>query len=155
VTHEAVRTATAADLPRVADLLTGALASLQSTPPGSRLPPGSATAPPELAPWVDDRRRLLLVGEFHGAVVGTAAGSLPDEPGTAETVGAVDWCYVEHGAREVGVGTALLEALARWFTDAGCRHMEGLALPGDRATKQLYEHAGMKARLLVMHRPLP
>jgi GNAT superfamily N-acetyltransferase len=96
--------------------------------------------------------RVLLVGLFEGAVVGLGAGRVVTNG--ADRCGQVACCYVEPGARQVGVGAALVAGLLEWFSSRGCTGVDALALPGDRATKQLYETAGLKARLLVLHRPL-
>lgn len=97
-----------------------------------------------------DGRRRVLVGTVDGAVVGLASGRI-DEVGEA-TIGVVDGLYVEPPARQVGVGRTLLDALMGWFTASGCRGVDVAALPGDRAAKSLFEAAGFKARLIVMHR---
>ena len=97
--------------------------------------------------------RVLLVGTIDGVVVGVGAGRVTTR-GDGR-VGVVDCCYVEAEARGVGVGTALAEYLVRWFTDAGCVALDAPALPGDRATKQLFESQGLSARVLVLHRRLP
>lgn len=148
---ESVRVATSDDLARCAELLGEAQVEAGAQRGGTQLV-GSATAPDpgSLFAYIDDDRRRLLVGQFEGAVVGAAAGRIE-----SPTRGQVVWCHVEAGARGVGVGTALVTALAGWFTEAGCTEMEAVALPGDRSTKQLYESSGLKARLLVMHRSLP
>jgi len=57
-------------------------------------------------------------------------------------------------ARRVGVGTAMLETLTAFMTGANCRGIDVAALPGDRDTKNFYEAAGFKARLLTLHHPL-
>ncbi|MBV8949825.1 MAG: GNAT family N-acetyltransferase, partial [Actinobacteria bacterium] len=70
------------------------------------------------------------------------------------SIGALDACYVEPEARGVGVGRALLDDLVRWFESTGCRGVDAAALPGDRDTKNFFEAAGFKARLITMHRAL-
>lgn len=62
--------------------------------------------------------------------------------------------FVEQPARELGFGDALLEALVEWGRASGCEYVEGLALPGDRHTKNLYERAGITARLITVSRAL-
>jgi GNAT superfamily N-acetyltransferase len=58
----------------------------------------------------------------------------------------VEGVFVHHDARRRHVATALLTALV-----AGeCPPRDGLALPGDRGMKSLYESLGWKARLLTM-----
>ena len=69
--------------------------------------------------------------------------------------GVLDLCFVEAGAREVGLGHLLVEHGDRHGSGtAGCTGVDGTAHPGDRAAKNFFESAGFKARLLVMHRPL-
>jgi GNAT superfamily N-acetyltransferase len=62
--------------------------------------------------------------------------------------------YVQPEARELGLGDALLETAMHHARAAGCTALEAVALPGDRDTKNLYERAGVTARLLVMRRTL-
>lgn len=173
---ESVRVATAADRERCDELLEAARAEAAARRGGATLLDEAVAAAPGAdgaAGWLRGRpgdpaageaSRVLLVGEFAGAVVGVGAASVfppgtatgPQPPGNGEPrrVGRIAWCYVDPPARGVGVGTALLRALVDWCGAQGCRDVEAVALPGDRATKQLYEAAGLKARLLVMHRHL-
>lgn len=58
--------------------------------------------------------------------------------------------YVHPEAREVGFGDWLLEAALAAARERGCTVFEGTALPGDRATKNLYERAGIKARKITV-----
>ena len=60
--------------------------------------------------------------------------------------------YVTPGARELGFGDAMLAAAIAAGRAAGCDLVEGEALPGDRDTKNLYERAGITARLIVVSR---
>ena len=99
-----------------------------------------------------DPRRRILLGTVDDSVVGMAMGRL-DEVGETR-LGIIDGFYVEAGARGVGVGGALLDALVTWCTTSGCRGVDISALPGDRATKNLLEASGFKGRLITMHRPL-
>ncbi len=58
--------------------------------------------------------------------------------------------YVHPEARELGFGDWLLEAALAAARECGCTVFEGTALPGDRATKNLYERAGIKARKITV-----
>ena len=69
-------------------------------------------------------------------------------------VARVEEVYVSPGAREVGFGDALLESAMTAAREAGCTTIEAEALPGDRETKNLYERAGITAKLIVVSRPL-
>jgi GNAT superfamily N-acetyltransferase len=66
----------------------------------------------------------------------------------------VDQIYVMPDARELGFGDALLDVATEAATDAGAHVLEGEALPGDRDTKNLYERAGITARLITVSRRL-
>ncbi len=157
---EHVRPAATADLDRCLELLTDARLAAARTRGGREflalgIPAGDPidVAEPRhlLERWVNGPLATVLVGEYHGEVVGLAAGTVHDG---STAVGRIECCYVEDEAREVGVGSALVEALLGWFADQGCSDVDAVALPGDRHTKQLFETAGFKARLLVLHRPL-
>lgn len=69
-------------------------------------------------------------------------------------VATVDQVFVTVGARELGFGDALLEVATERARQLGARLLEGQALPGDRDTKNLYERAGITARLITVSRPL-
>lgn len=62
--------------------------------------------------------------------------------------------YVEPQAREIGFGDWLLEAALDEARARSCSVIEGYALPGDRATKNLYERAGITARKITVSKEL-
>ncbi len=71
----------------------------------------------------DTDTATLYVGEFHHVVVGLAAAITFNRHGSAVRSGRIECCYVEEGARGVGVGTALMESMVAWCTQKGCaRH---------------------------------
>ena len=166
--HEAVRTAGVEDLARCVELVGAAQQEARTVRGGELLAvlggvptaaAGAAGAHGRADPaalvdaWASgDPSRVLLVGTFEEATVGLGTGHLVD--GGARRLGRIDCCYVEPGARQVGVGAALIEGLLGWFETRGCSDVDSVALPGDRSTKQLLETAGFKARLLVLHRTL-
>jgi GNAT superfamily N-acetyltransferase len=156
---EATRPAERADGGRCAELCQQALQELQQVRGGALfarretgLVAKAMLRPGGLDRLLSDRRRLVLVGTLDDVVVGMATGRL-DDVGEA-SIGIMDGCFVEPGARGVGVGRALLDGLVAWFTAHGCRGVDATALPGDRTGKGLLESAGFKARLITMHRPL-
>jgi GNAT superfamily N-acetyltransferase len=153
---EAVRKATVEDGGRLAELALEFLDDMASIRGGSLLiEPGIDEAGdhgllarlPEL---VEDPDRLVLVGSLDEVVIGFALGHHRDL-GDHGRRGTLDACYVEPGAREVGVGRMLLDASVTWFKDTGCRGVDGTALPGDRGAKNFFESAGFKARMLTMY----
>lgn len=62
----------------------------------------------------------------------------------------IDEVFVHPDARELGFGDELLAAAVSHGRQARLRLIEGEALPGDRATKNLYERAAVKARLITV-----
>lgn len=100
-----------------------------------------------------DPTRLALVGTIDQAVMGMALGRIETLRG-GERLGQLDGCYVDPGARSVGLGHLLIDSLMSWFEAEGCIGADGIALPGDRDGKNFFESAGFKARLLVMHRTI-
>jgi GNAT superfamily N-acetyltransferase len=118
---------------------------------GARTLVGEETAETLLARWTGPAAQLL-VGEYDGVVVGVLGLTVfPSSPGGR---GLVEGCYVERDARGVGVGSSLMEAAVTWCAEQGCREIDALALPGDRATKQRLEAEGFTARLLTLSRRL-
>lgn len=155
----AVRRAIESDLARCEDLIEKASVEMEEMRGGSQFAthgsrglehtPDSKTLVQE---WISlDHGHLLVVGEANSLVVGVAAGTIYPSP---KPLGRIEICYVERSGRGAGVGAALIRSLVEWFDQAGCIDIDATALPGDRATKQLLEQAGFKARLLVMHRSL-
>jgi GNAT superfamily N-acetyltransferase len=100
-----------------------------------------------------DGRNAVLAGCVDGIPVGVM---LVDRRALEDgrEVARVSLVYVAADARGIGVGEALLDAATAWALDAGCVGLDGLALPGDRETKNLYERAGMSARLITVYRDL-
>lgn len=69
--------------------------------------------------------------------------------GDCERHAVVTRMFVTAAARQVGVGDALVAAARAAASEHGCAWLDALALPGDRATKNLYERNGLSARLLI------
>jgi ribosomal protein S18 acetylase RimI-like enzyme len=61
----------------------------------------------------------------------------------------IDQVWVTPGARELGFGDELLATAIDDARARGAVAVEGSALPGDRHTKNLYERAGIVARLIT------
>jgi GNAT superfamily N-acetyltransferase len=150
---ELARPARAEDRQACTRLLSHALVAAESMRGGAALV-GDATTVSLLDEWTrPGDGSQLFVGEYEGAVVGILAVSAA--PGTGGvTNGRIACCYVETGARGVGVGTALMDAAMTWCVEQGCAAMDALALPGDRTTKQRLEATGFTARLLTLSRRL-
>ena len=62
--------------------------------------------------------------------------------------------WVDPQARELGFGDALLAFAIERGRAAGATAVEGWSLPGDRHMKNLYERAGIVARLITTYKAL-
>jgi ribosomal protein S18 acetylase RimI-like enzyme len=101
----------------------------------------------------DDWAAAIAADDVHVAVLdGVVVGYLVSD--TAGEIARIDDVYVSPGARQVGFGDALIETVIEAARAAGCRAIEGEALPGDRETKNLYERAGITARLIIVAKSL-
>jgi GNAT superfamily N-acetyltransferase len=107
------------------------------------------TNPARSLGWpVDDESRCVFVAYIDEVIVGYLVATSRDK------VARIDVVYVMPQARELGFGDELLGAAIDWAREAGARFLEGEALPGDRDTKNLFERAGIKARLITVSTPL-
>lgn len=102
----------------------------------------------EWSALVDNDDRPVWVSTIDGVVLGYI------ELEIANGAARVMQVYVEPLAREVGFGDWLLKAAIDEGRRRGCKVIEGFALPGDRATKNLYERAGITARKITVSKDL-
>jgi ribosomal protein S18 acetylase RimI-like enzyme len=91
----------------------------------------------------------VFVGTIDGVVIGYLVADLG-----ADDIVRIEQVWVTPEARELGFGDELLAAAIASATARGAIGVEGQALPGDRHTKNLYERAGIVARLIITFRPL-
>jgi GNAT superfamily N-acetyltransferase len=101
----------------------------------------------------DWRARCDEVDVFVGTIDDVVIGYLVAELG-ADAIVRIDQVWVTPEARELGFGDELLAAAITSASTRGAVAVEGQALPGDRHTKNLYERAGIVARLITTFRPL-
>jgi GNAT superfamily N-acetyltransferase len=101
----------------------------------------------------DWRARCDEVEVFVGTIDEVVIGYLVAELG-ADAIVRIDQVWVTPEARELGFGDELLAAAIASASTRGAVAVEGQALPGDRHTKNLYERAGIVARLITTFRPL-
>ena len=91
----------------------------------------------------------VYVAVIDDVVVGYLVADLGDD-----RVVRVDQVWVTPEARELGFGDQLLAVAIDAARSRGAVAVEGQALPGDRHTKNLYERAGIVARLITTFRRL-
>ena len=134
-----VREFTAADETAVRELAEIARESIREARGGARW---IETHP--LPDWTNPDLSVL-VADLDGLVVGYLVGRL-----SSADVLMVDEVFVLEEARELGFGDALVEEIQQIGRRRGARRMEAEALPGDRDTKNLWERAGITARLITV-----
>lgn len=153
---EAARPATEADLDHLVWLCDRALAELAPTRGGEVFVAREARAVPVVESFREafaDPDRSVWVGTVDRWPVGYAVAHV-EQLRNGEGLGVIEDIFVEHDARDIGVGEALIEAVLAWLRRRGCAGVDAYALPGNRGTKNFFETAGFSARLLVMHHRL-
>lgn len=107
-----------------------------------------------LADMITHPDTVSFVGELDGVVVGFLVARiepmLPQAEGAA--IGAIRLVFVDHEAREVGVGEAMLAAAIEALRHRGVTVFDAHVLPGHRLVKNFFESGGFKARSIVMSR---
>ena len=150
------RDATGADRDVVADLATLAIEELTPHRGGALWRRESArpipTTPSVEADLADDRA-CVVVGTIDDVPVGYAVARLA-ELRDGSTLGRITDLFTLEGARGVGVGEAMMDAVIAWSRSNDCFGVDSVALPGDRHTKNFFESFGLVARALVVHRSL-
>lgn len=150
-----VRRGTPADAPALSVLEAEARAQVATTRGGGR--------------WLDEHPGIGAAWteavERHGVFVATIPS---DAPGGEAVVGYlvaelrhetvplvyVEQVFVHADARELGFGDELLAAAVGYGRQAGATLIEANTLPGDRDIKNLYERAGITARLITVSKAL-
>lgn len=153
---ESARLATSPDLEIVAELVAEGVAEQEHSRGGGIWSRRETRHRPYLASLealMSDSDQELWVGLIDETVVGYAAVRL-EVLTDGELLGVVEDLYVDIGTRDVGVGEALIAEAVAWCERRNCVGVDVLVLPGNRATKNFFEGAGFKARLLTLHHSL-
>lgn len=103
---------------------------------------------------LDDGPVEVLVGYLVVRLVDGPVRPEDESGDAARVVAHVDQVFVLDDARELGFGDALLATAMDWGRAQGATLVEAHALPGDRQLKNLYERAGVTARLITVSRVL-
>ncbi len=102
----------------------------------------------EWAAAIADLDHLVLLATYDSVVLGFLSARLGGRTLSIEAI------WVEPDARELGLGEALLTTAIDAAVARGATAIEAVALPGDRATKNLFERFAIKARAIIVHRSL-
>lgn len=96
----------------------------------------------EIPDRTDDN--IVVVLEHSGNIVAFTSMTVVGDVAVVERI------YVMPHARQLGAGATLIDFVSNHARQLNCTRLESYALPGDRQTKNLFERAGMKARLLTV-----
>jgi GNAT superfamily N-acetyltransferase len=155
---EQARPAAPADVEAIAELVREGVAALSVLRGGAVWELQAARREP-----IEDGVRADLVRDpsdgatVVGAVAGTIVGygcSVVEALADGSRLSVVRDLYVHPEARGIGVGEAMMNLLVAHAEAVGAIGIDALALPGDRQTKNFFETFGLKARAIVVHRPL-
>lgn len=147
------RLAVAADAPEIARLLADAVIALDGQRGAAQWLATEAPAAPDAAELAAGSPLVWLLGCIDDVPVGVAAaGEVRWRDG--RVVVRAEVVYVDPGAREVGVGEALVDELLALAGRRGAVALESTALPGDRELKNLFERVGLVARAIVVSKAL-
>lgn len=148
------RPATPADLPELERLYgeleaeMAPLSDMWAVADGLAAPPAAA-----LAAALDHDRSEVYVGELDGVAVGfslvTVDPVLPQGGGLQ--IASFRLIFVDHAAREVGVGEAIRDRVMSDMARRGITRFDAHVLPGHRLVKNFFESGGFSARSIVMH----
>ena len=135
------------DVPQLVHLESEARAALTDQRGGERW----LVEHPEIGPGWPDRCHDadVYVAVIDDVLVGYLVADLGDD-----LIVRIDQVWVTPEARELGFGDELLASAIESARSRGAEAVEGQALPGDRHTKNLYERAGIVARLITTFRRL-
>lgn len=150
-----IRPAALDDGPVIASLLEAGFAELAPERGGATWRESEARALPLLPSVLADlaAKVHVVVAGIDGVILGVAiTKTRPLHNG--RYVAHIGELVVEAAARGVGIGNALLDEATEWARQIGAVGIESVALPGQRATKNFFEAAQMKARLLTVFRDL-
>ena len=102
----------------------------------------------------DDPAAVAVIGEIDGVALGFCVARIESmHPQAAgRRIGSIRLIFVDHPAREVGVGEAMLGSVLAELRSRGVGTFDAHVLPGHRLVKNFFEAAGFKARSIVMSR---
>lgn len=103
---------------------------------------------------VGDPNTVAVIGEIDGVALGFCVAMVETLHPQADgrQIGAIRLIFVDHPAREVGVGEAMLQAVLAELRSRGIGTFDAHVLPGHRLVKNFFEAGGFKARSIIMSR---
>lgn len=155
VPNATVRAATQTDIIDIIAMAERAAATLRGQRGANVMLAREAPVPTAnaLSHWMSRGDATVLLGLLDEHPVGVAAAHV-DVLIDGERLAVIPMLWVDEDARAVSVGEALLNGIVEWARGQDCAAVDAYALPGERITKNFFEAAGFKARLLTVHHRL-
>lgn len=144
-----VRVLTGLDVNRVLQLDRESRMSLNNVKGG----PAWLAEHPSLDGLLSGAETTCLVAVLAEAIIGFALTVDRIDP-IRGRICEVDRVYVDERGRDIGCGDALLAEVIASAVRRSCLFIEADVLPGDRASKNLYERASMTARRITVSKSL-
>lgn len=100
-----------------------------------------------------DPDTLLLIGTIDGHPFGFLLVREEEMlmQAQGEKIGSIRFIFVDHDAREVGLGEVMRETAMNVLRERGITKFDAHVLPGHRLVKNFFESGGFSARTIVMH----
>ncbi|MBW3666124.1 MAG: GNAT family N-acetyltransferase [Actinobacteria bacterium] len=100
-----------------------------------------------------DPDTLLLIGTIDGQPFGFLLVREEEMlmQAQGEKIGSIRFIFVDHDAREVGLGEVMRETAMDALRERGITKFDAHVLPGHRLVKNFFESGGFSARTIVMH----
>lgn len=106
-----------------------------------------------LTETLDDPETILLIGTIDdypfGFILAREEEMLMQAQG--EKIGSIRFIFVDHDAREVGVGEVMRDRAMELLRERGITKFDAHVLPGHRLVKNFFESGGFSARTIIMH----
>lgn len=148
------RRATADDLPVLVDLYRSLEKEMFALHPMWPLADGQAEPVEDsFARAFEDPDTSIYLGTIDDLPVGLLLIRIEEllpQAGGAR-VGAIHLVFVDHDAREIGVGETMRDQALNEHRALGIRLFDAHVLPGHRLAKNFFEAGGFSARLIIMH----
>jgi GNAT superfamily N-acetyltransferase len=97
------------------------------------------------------RDHHVLLGCLDQSAVGVVIFRV-DVVSTGARLAVIEVLYVHPDARQVGVGSLMLETVVDLARELGCTGVDATVLPGNRHAKNFFEMHGLVARAISVHR---
>lgn len=148
------RDATPEDIPVVEELYRSLEDEMTALHPMWRIANGlDEPVAKTLMETLDDPETILLIGTIDdypfGFLLAKEEEMLMQAQG--EKIGSIRFIFVDHEAREVGVGELMRERVMELLRKRGITKFDAHVLPGHRLVKNFFEAGGFSARTIIMH----